>query len=53
MQNEIEKIKTLFSDKIIKKYKLFSLLNQKENTNFDEVRDRALAGEKNKLNKSL
>ena len=53
VQNEIEKIKTLFSDKIIKKNKLFSLLNQKENTNFDEVRDRALAGEKSKLNKSL
>ena len=53
VQNEIEKIKTLFSDKIIEKNKLFSLLNQKENTNFDEIRDRALAGEKSKLNKSL
>jgi DNA polymerase-3 subunit delta len=53
VQNEIEKIKTLFSDKIIEKNKLFSLLNQKENTNFDEIRDKALAGEKSKLNKSL
>jgi DNA polymerase-3 subunit delta len=53
VQNEIEKIKILFSDKIIEKSKLFSLLNQKENTNFDEVRDRALAGEKSKLNKNL
>ena len=53
VQNEIEKIKTLFSDKTIEKNKLFFLLNQKENTNFDEVRDRALAGEKSKLNKSL
>ena len=53
VQNEIEKIKTLFSDKIIKKNKLFSLLNQKENTNFDEIRDKALAGEKSNLNKSL
>jgi DNA polymerase-3 subunit delta len=53
VQNEIEKIKTLFFDKIIEKNKLFSLLNQKENTNFDEIRDKALAGEKSKLNKSL
>ena len=53
VQNEIEKIKILFSNKIIEKSKLFSLLNQKENTNFDEVRDRALAGEKSKLNKNL
>ena len=53
VQNEIEKIKILFSDKIIEKNKLFSLLNQKENTNFDEIRDKALAGERSKLNKSL
>ena len=53
IQDEIKKIKTLFYNKIIEKNKLFSLLNQKENTNFDEVRDRALAGEKSKLNKSL
>ena len=53
VQNEIKKIKTLFFDKSIERNKLFSLLNQKKNTNFDEVRDKALAGEKNKLNKSL
>ena len=53
IQNEITKIKTFFNDKIIKKETLESLLNFKKESNFDEIRDSAIIGEKTKLNKLL
>ena len=53
IQNEITKIKTFFNDKIIKKETLESLLNLKKESNFDEIRDSAIIGEKTKLNKLL
>ena len=53
IQNEIIKIKTFFKDKIIKKEILESLLNLKKESDFDEIRDCAIMGEKTKLNKLL
>ena len=53
VQNEITKIKTLFNDKIIKKESLQNLLNLKKESDFDEIRDSAIIGEKIKLNKLL
>lgn len=53
IQNELEKVKTLFQDKQINKNKLLELLNQKSNINFEEIRDKALVGEKEKVNKLL
>ncbi len=49
IQNEITKIKTFFNDKIIKKETLESLLNLKKESNFDEIRDSAIIGEKQNL----
>ena len=53
IQNELEKVKTLFRNKQINKNKLLELLNQKSNINFEEIRDKALVGEKEKVNKLL
>ena len=53
IKNELEKIKTLFQNKQINSNKLLELLNQKSNINFDEIRDKALVGEKEKVNKLL
>ena len=53
VQNEIGKIKTFFNDKIIKKELLQNLLNLKKESNFEEIRDSAIMGEKAKLNKLL
>ena len=53
VQNEITKIKTFFNDKIIKKESLQNLLNLKKESDFDEIRDSAITGEKVKLNKLL
>ncbi len=53
IQNELEKVKTLFQNKQINKNKLLELLNQKSNINFEEIRDKALVGEKEKVNKLL
>ena len=53
IQNEIIKIKTFFKDKIIKKESLENLLNLKKESDFDEVNDCAIMGEKTKLNKLL
>lgn len=49
IQSEIEKIKVLFQSKQIDKIKLFELLNQTSDTNFDDIRDNALLGNKKKL----
>ena len=53
IQNEIVKIKTLFNDKTIKNESLINLLNLKKESNFEEIRDSAITGEKIKLNKLL
>ena len=53
IQSEIIKIKTFFKDKIIKKETLESLLNFKKESDFDEIKDCAIMGEKTKLNKLL
>ena len=53
IQNEIIKIKTFFIDKIIKKETLENLLNLKKETDFDEIKDCAIMGEKTQLNKLL
>ena len=51
--HEINKIKSLFSDKKIDIQKLPELLNNNNNLDFDDVRDYCLCAEKEKLNYSL
>ena len=51
--HEINKIKSLFSDKKIHIQKLPELLNNNNNLDFDDVRDYCLCAEKEKLNYSL
>ena len=51
--HEINKIKSLFSDKKIHIEKLPELLNNNNNLEFDDVRDYCLCAEKEKLNYSL
>ena len=53
IQNEILKIKTLFNDKNIKKDLLEKLFNLQKESDFNEIRDSAITGEKIKLNKLL
>ena len=51
--NEIEKIKSLFQDKIINEEKILNLLNEENNLNFEDLRDSCLEGNAEKLNKNL
>ena len=51
--HEINKIKSLFSDKNIDIKKLPELLNNNNNLDFDDLRDYCLSAEKEKLNYSL
>ena len=53
IQNELLKIKNFFLEKIIKKNQLLEILNIKNDIGFDEIRDNALIGRKNKINKLL
>ena len=53
IQNEILKIKHFFIDKKVDKENILEILNIKNNTSFDEMRDNTLAGEKRKINKLL
>lgn len=53
IQNELLKIKNFFLERIIKKDQLLEILNIKNDTGFDEIRDNALIGRKNKINKLL
>ncbi len=53
IQSEITKIKTFFLSKIIDKNQLLEILNIKNNADFDEIRDNALNGRKEKVNKLL
>ena len=51
--NEVNKIKSLFSDKKIQIQKLPELLNSNNNLDFNDVRDSCFSGEKEKLNINL
>ena len=51
--SELTKIKVFFLDKKINKEQILELLNIKNNSSFDEIRDNALYGEKVKINKLL
>jgi len=53
IQSELVKIKNFFIKKNINKEQLLELLNIKNNTGFDEIRDSTLSGKKNKVNKLL
>jgi len=53
IQSEIIKIKSFFNEKIINKNNLLEILNIKYNAGFEEIRDKALTGKKNKVNKLL
>ena len=53
IQNEIVKIKSFFSNKEITKVQLLKILNIKNDTGFEEIRDAALMGRKDKTNKLL
>ena len=53
IKNELVKIKNFFLEKKIHENELLEILNIKDNTSFDEIRDYALNGEKRKINKLL
>ena len=53
IQTELTKVKEFFSDKIINKSQLLEILNIKNNSNFDEIRDSVLIGKKDKTNRLL
>ncbi len=53
LNNEIEKIITYFQDKRITTKELLTLLNEKVNDNFNNLRDASLIGNKNNTNKLL
>ena len=53
VNNEIEKIKSCFLDKKIDLEKIDLLLNIKTNDDFNELKDEALKGNKNKTNRLL
>ena len=53
INNEIEKIKTFFKDKIININDLNNLINYREDSNFDIIKDTALIGNKGLTNKLL
>ncbi len=53
IQNELIKIKDFFLEKKIIKKELLEILNIKNDIGFDEIRDNALMGKKDKINKLL
>ena len=53
IKNEINKVQIFFSNKQIIKEQLEELLNVKSNTEFDQIRDAALTGEKSRTNKLM
>ena len=53
IKNEILKIKNYFLEKIINKKEILEILNLKNNTSFDRIRDNALNGDKKVINKLL
>ena len=53
LKNEISKIQSYFSDKIIDKEKIEELLNEKTDEDFDLIKDATLKGNKNLTNQLL
>ena len=53
IKNELIKIKSYFLDKKINKEKIEEILNIKNDKGFEEIRDKALIGEKDKINELL
>lgn len=53
IKGELEKIKDFFLEKKIDKTQILEILNVKIDSGFDEIRDKALMGEKDKINKLL
>ena len=53
IQSEIVKIKDFFLEKKIKKNEILEILNIRKDTGFDEIRDNALIGRKDKINQLL
>ena len=53
ISNEIDKIKSLFTNKKIDSEKLLDLLNNVYDLDFNDIRDSCFEGNKEKLNKSL
>jgi len=53
IKSEIIKIKDFFIEKIINKIQVLQILNIKNDSGFDQIRDKALAGEKSIINKLL
>ena len=53
IKSELVKIKSLFTEKKVNKEQILEILNVKNDTDFDEIRDRALMGEKSNINKLL
>jgi len=53
IKSELIKLKNFFDEKKINKKELLELLNIRNNIKFEEIRDNALTGKKNKVNKIL
>ena len=53
IKSELEKIKNFFIEKKINKEEVLEILNIKNDSGFDEIRDKALMGDKTKVNKLL
>ncbi len=53
IKEELEKIKIYFSNNKISKKEVLEILNIKNDSSFDLIRDKALLGDKNKINKLL
>ena len=53
LNNELEKIKIFFNDKVLDTEKLEALLNIKENDNFNDLKNEAISGNRDKTNKLI
>ena len=53
IKNELIKIKDFFTEKKINKSEILEILNIKTNSNFEDIRDKALMGEKKTINNLL
>ena len=53
IKNELIKIRDFFTEKKLNKGQVLELLNIKNDSGFDDIRDKALMGEKSKINKLL
>ena len=53
IKNELLKIESFFKEKKVKKEQILEILNIKNDGAFEEIRDKALSGEKSKINQLL